>query len=118
MGPLAGHDVAAALSGGGGREVFASLVAIGGLVCVLTWIGYRFGPTLLRYGGLGAWWAGWACGSQGGYGYMLFLLILGTLSWAIGTLWYHRRRDRWPSPISQRLLTRARRPEARRSARR
>ena len=31
----------------------------------------------MRCCGLASWWAGWACGSQGGYGYMVFLVILG-----------------------------------------
>ena len=46
----------------------------------------------MRFCGLASWWAGWACGSQGGYGYMVFLVILGTLSWGAGTIWSHARR--------------------------
>ena len=45
---------------------------------LFAWVAWRFGPTLLRFCGIASWWAGWACGSQGGYGYMAFLLILGT----------------------------------------
>jgi hypothetical protein len=115
MSATARHDLLQAglgLAGGGDHGVIASLVAIGGLVCVFAWVGYRFGPTLLRYVGLAAWWAGWACGSQGGYTYMLALLILGSVSWALGTRWYHARRGRWPSPISRRLFTRTRPPES------
>ena len=37
---------------------------------------------------------------------MVFLVIFGTLSWGIGTTWYHARRGRWPSLLSQRLFTR------------
>lgn len=87
-------------------DVLASIVAISGLVCVFVWVAWRFGPTLTRYCGIASWWAAWACGSQGGYGYMLLLLILGTGSWAVGTLWYVKRRGHWPSPLSQRIFTR------------
>ena len=108
MDAITRHDLQQAglgLGGGsGGHGVVASLIAVGGLVLLVAWIGYRFGPALLRYGGLAAWWAGWACGSQGGYTDMLALLTLGSLSWALGTFWYHARRGRWPSPVSQRLL--------------
>ena len=86
--------------------VLASIVAVGGLLCLAAWVAWRFGPTLARYCGLAAWWAGWACGSQGGYGYMTFFLILGTASWSTGTIWYHARRGHWPSLLSQRLFTR------------
>jgi hypothetical protein len=48
----------------------------------------------------------WACGSQGGYAYCLAFAGLGALAWGGGTLWYVRRRGRWPSPISARLFTR------------
>jgi hypothetical protein len=44
-------------------------------------------------------------GSQGGYGCCIFFLVLGMLAWGAGTVWYARRRGRWPSPLSRRLLT-------------
>jgi hypothetical protein len=86
--------------------VLASIVAVGGLVCLFAWVAWRFGPTLTRFCGLASWWAAWACGSQGGYGYMIFFLILGTASWSAGSIWYHARRGRWPSLLAQRLFTR------------
>ena len=86
--------------------VLASAVAIGGFALAAAWVTWRFGPTLMRFCGLASWWAGWACGSQGGYDYMIGLVLLGTLSWGAGTIWYHARRGRWPSLLSQRLFTR------------
>jgi hypothetical protein len=101
------HDLLAVADRGGAHTgALASIIAIGGLVCLFAWVAWRFGPTLMRFCGLASWWAGWACGSQGGYGYMVFLVILGTLSWGIGTIWYQARRGRWPSLLSQRLFTR------------
>jgi hypothetical protein len=32
--------------------------------------------------------------------------VLGTLAWAWGTIWYARRRGRWPSALSAKLFTR------------
>jgi hypothetical protein len=93
-------------SAGGHPGVLASIVAVGGLLCLFAWIAWRYGPTLTRFVGVGSWWAGWACGSQGGYGYMVFFLILGTGSWSAGTIWFHARRGYWPSLLSQRLFTR------------
>jgi hypothetical protein len=72
------------------------------------WVAWRFGPTLMRYTGIASWWAGWACGSQGGYAYMVALVILGTLAWTAGTIWYHARRGRWPSQLSERLFAHSR----------
>jgi hypothetical protein len=69
------------------------------------WIAWRFGPTLLRVTGWSWWWVAWVCGSQGGYGYCAAFLVLGTLAWSAGTVWYLRRRGRWPSALSRRLLT-------------
>jgi hypothetical protein len=101
------HDLLIASGGAGAHAgALASLITLGGFVCLFAWVTWRFGPTLMRFCGLASWWAGWACGSQGGYGYMVFLVILGTLSWAAGTIWYHARRGRWPSLLSQRLFTR------------
>ena len=101
------HDLLVAAGGAGAHTgALASLVTLGGFVCMFVWVTWRFGPTLMRFCGLASWWAGWACGSQGGYGYMVLLVILGTLSWAAGTIWYHARRGRWPSLLSQRLFTR------------
>jgi hypothetical protein len=101
------HDLLVAVDGRSAHTgVLASAVAICGFVCMAAWVAWRFGPTLLRFCGLASWWAGWACGSQGGYSYMVFLLFLGTLSWGAGTIWYHARRGRWPSLLSQRLFNR------------
>ena len=86
-------------------DLFASIVAIGGLVCLFAWVAWRYGPTITRYCGIASWWAAWACGSQAGYDYMAVLLIVGTGSWAFGTLWYAKRRGHWPSPLSQRIFT-------------
>ena len=84
----------------------AVVISVFGLLAMFTWIAWRFGPTLLRLAGWSWWWASWACGSQGGSGYCIFLLVLGTLFWGAGTVWYARRRGRWPSPLSRRLLER------------
>jgi len=84
----------------------ATAISILGLLATLVWLAWRFGPTLTRLTGWCSWAVAWACGSQGGYGYCLALLLLGTLAWAAGTLWYARRRGRWPSPTSARLFTR------------
>lgn len=43
-----------------------------------------------------SWWVPWAAGSQGGYGYSVAFLLLGTFAWAVGTLWHAYRRGRWP----------------------
>jgi hypothetical protein len=83
----------------------AAAISIVGLLALFAWIAWRFGPTLLRVGGWCSWWAAWACGSEGGYAYCVALLVLGTLAWSAGTVWYARRRGRWPSPLSRRLLT-------------
>jgi hypothetical protein len=102
------HDLLVVADRGGAHAgALASIIAIGGFVCLFAWVAWRFGPTLMRFCGLASWWAGWACGSQGGFGYMIFLVILGTLSWGVGTIWYHARRGRWPSLLSQRLFTRS-----------
>jgi hypothetical protein len=79
-------------------------ISVFGLSAAFGWIAWRFGPTLLRLAGWSWWWVAWACGSQGGYGYCAALLVLGTLAWSAGTVWYARRRGRWPSPLSRRLL--------------
>jgi hypothetical protein len=100
------HELLDGAGGGAHAGPLASLIALGGFACLFAWVAWRFGPTLLRFCGLASWWAGWACGSQGGYSYMVILVILGTLSWATGTIWYHARRGRWPSPLSQRIFTR------------
>lgn len=104
------HLPLAAAGGGSHGGVLAALVGIAGAVAVAAWILYRYGPTLARFAGIAFWWAGWACGSQGGFGYMAFLLILGTALWVGGTKWYARRRGYWPSRISARLLDRRIRP--------
>jgi hypothetical protein len=81
------------------------MISVSGLLAAFAWIAWRFGPTLLRLGGCCSWWAAWACGSQGGYGYSAIFLLTGTLAWATGTIWYARRRGRWPSALSGRLFT-------------
>jgi hypothetical protein len=78
-----------------------------GLLAVATLFAWRFGAMLLRLAGWCSCCVAWACGSQGGYGYCIAFLALGTLAWATGTVWYARRRGCWPSAISERLLTRA-----------
>jgi hypothetical protein len=85
---------------------FAGVISVVGLFAMLTWIAWRFGPTLLHVACWCSWCVGWACGSQGGYGYCVAFLVLGTLTWGVGTAWYAKRRARWPSAISERLLTR------------
>jgi hypothetical protein len=84
----------------------AGAIAAGGLLATAAYLIYRFGPALARLTGWCAWWVAWACGSQGGYGYCVALLLLGTLAWGGGTIWYERRRGRWPSPLSAKLFTR------------
>jgi len=84
----------------------SAFISILGLGAILGWLLYRFGPTICRVAGIAYWWAGWCCGSQGGYGYMAFLLIIGTALWVVGTRWYARRRGYWPSRMSARLLDR------------
>jgi hypothetical protein len=83
----------------------ATAITILGLVATLAWFAWRFGPTLTRLTGWCSWWVAWACGSQGGYGYCFAFLLLGTLAWGGGTIWYAHRRGRWPSPLSARLFT-------------
>jgi hypothetical protein len=85
----------------------AGVISVFGLLATFAWIVWRFGPTLLRVAGWSWWSAAWACGSLGGCGHFAFLLVLGVLAWAAGTVWYARRRGRWPSPLSRRLLERA-----------
>jgi hypothetical protein len=102
-----------ALSANGAHSgVIAAVVALGGIVALFSWIVYRHGPALARAAGIGLWWVGWACGSQGAIGYMAGLVVIGTILWAGGTLWYAKRRGHWPSPISARLLDRYLRPPA------
>jgi hypothetical protein len=76
------------------------------MLAASAWITWRFGPTLLRITGWSAWCVAWACGSQGGYGYGIAFVVLGTLTWVAGTAWYARRRGHWPSVTSERLLMR------------
>ncbi len=84
----------------------AGVIGVVGFLAVVAWIGWRFGPTLTRVTGWCSWWVAWACGSQGGYGYCVAFLLLGTLAWGGGTIWYARRRGHWPSALSARLYTR------------
>jgi hypothetical protein len=84
----------------------AGVICVLGLLGALAWVGWRFGPTLARITGWCSWWVAWACGSQGGYGYCVAFLLFGALAWGSGTVWYARRRGRWPSAISARLFAR------------
>ena len=84
----------------------AGAISLIGLVAVFAWIAWRFGPTLLRLAGWSWWWVAWVCGSQGGYGYCVAFVVLGTLAWGTGTVWYAKRRGRWPSAFSGRVLAR------------
>jgi hypothetical protein len=84
----------------------AGVVCVVALLAVLAWVAWRFGPTLARLTGWCSWWVGWACGSQGGYGYCVAFVLFGALAWGVGTVWSARRRGRWPSAISARLFTR------------
>ena len=84
----------------------AGMIGVLGFLAVVAWVGWRFGPTLARVTGWCSWWVAWACGSQGGYGYCVAFLLLGALAWGGGTLWYARRRGRWPSALSARLFER------------
>lgn len=84
----------------------ASAITLLGVLAALAYFFCRFGPTLARVAGWCSWWVAWACGSQGGYAYGIAFAIFGTLAWGGGTVWYVRRRGRWPSALSARLLTR------------
>jgi hypothetical protein len=84
----------------------AGVICVLGLLAVVGWVAWRFGPTLARAGGWCSFWVAWACGSQGGYGYCAAFAIFGVLAWGAGTVWYARRRGRWPSSLSARLFTR------------
>jgi len=84
----------------------AGVACVVGLLATLAWVAWRFGPTLARLIGWCSWWVGWACGSQGGYGYCVAFVLFGALAWGVGTVWFARRRGRWPSAISMRLFTR------------
>jgi hypothetical protein len=87
----------------------ASSIFVVGFLAVVAWVGWRFGPTLTRLTGWCSWCVAWACGSQGGYGYCAAFLLFGALAWAAGTIWYARRRGRWPSVVSAKLFARLRR---------
>jgi hypothetical protein len=84
----------------------ADVIGVLGFLGVAAWLGWRLGPTLARVAGWCSWWVAWACGSQGGYGYSAVLLVLGTLAWGAGTIWYATRRGHWPSVFSAKLFTR------------
>lgn len=88
-------------------DALATVIGVLGLLAVATWFVLRFGSTLLRLTGWCSWWLTWACGSQGAYGYRLAFFVLGTLAWGASTVSYARRRGRWPSAISERVVTRA-----------
>ncbi len=84
----------------------AGVICVLGLLATVVWVGWRFGPTLARVSGWCSWCVAWACGSQGGYGYCVAFAVYGVLAWSAGTVWYARRRGRWPSALSARLFTR------------
>jgi hypothetical protein len=84
----------------------AGVICLLGLLTAVAWVGWRFGPTLARVSAWCSWCVAWACGSQGGYGYCVAFAAYGVLAWSAGTLWYARRRARWPSTLSARLFTR------------
>jgi hypothetical protein len=73
----------------------AGAIGILGFLIVGAWVAWRFGPTLTRITGWCCWWVAWASGSEGGYGYCFVFLLLGTLAWGGGTIWYAKRRGRW-----------------------
>src|SRR5271166_4511356 len=83
-----------------------AVICVLGFLAVAAWVGWRFGPTLARVTGWCSCWVAWACGSQGGYGCCVAFLLLSALAWGGGTVWYARRRGRWPSPLSAKLFTR------------
>jgi hypothetical protein len=85
---------------------FADVIGVLGLLGAFVWVGWRFGPALARVSGWCSWWVAWACGSEGGYCYCVAFAVVGVLAWSTGTVWYARRRGRWPSALSERLLTR------------
>lgn len=66
----------------------AGVIGILGFLVVVAWIAWRFGPTLSRVIAWCSLWVAWACGSQGGYGYCIAFMLLGTLAWGGGTVWY------------------------------
>lgn len=84
----------------------AGVIGVLGLLAAVAWVGWRFGPTLARVSGWCSWCVAWACGAQGGYGYCVAFAVYGVLAWSAGTVWYARRRGRWPSALSARLFTR------------
>jgi hypothetical protein len=82
------------------------VVSLLGILAVGTWVGWRFGPTLLRIAGFCSLSLAWACGSQRGCGYCAGFVVLGVLQWGGGTIWYAGRHGRWPSAFSGRVVTR------------
>lgn len=78
----------------------AGVICVLGLVALVAWTTWRFGPTLIPVAGWACLSVAWASGSQGGCGYFAFFVVLGVLAWAGGTVWYARRRGRCPSPAS------------------
>ncbi len=47
----------------------ADLIFILGILATVAWIGWRFGPTLLRLSGWCSFSVAWATDAEGGYGY-------------------------------------------------
>jgi hypothetical protein len=88
------------------RGPLAEMISALGLLGVVGWVGWRFGPTLLRLSGWSSFWTAWAIGGERGYGYCVAFVVLGSLLWGGGTFWYVRRRGRWPSALSRRIMSR------------
>jgi hypothetical protein len=76
------------------------------MFAAFAWVGWRFGPTLLRLSGWCSFWVAWVTGGEGGYDYCIVFLAIGLLAWGGGTVWYAKRRGRWPSTLSGRILSR------------
>jgi hypothetical protein len=84
----------------------AGAICVLGLVAVAGWgcvalradVGARHGLVLV-VGGVGV-------RQPGRLRYCVAFLVLGAAAWGGGTLWYARRRGRWPSALSARLFTR------------
>ena len=83
----------------------AGLIGVLGFLAVAAWDGWRFGPNHVPTSqsvlvvGLGS-------VASADYGYCVAFLLLGALAWGGGTIWYAKRRGRWPSALSARLFAR------------
>lgn len=84
----------------------SNAIGLLGFLALAGWLLWRFGPTLARVAGWASLWVGWACGSEGAYGYCVLFVALGVVAWGLGTIWYSRRRGYWPSALSAKIFTR------------